>query len=254
MNQTQHDTGKEVRSRVLIEVALDHAGDAALAVRHGADRIELVAELETEGLTPPADLVRAVRAAVGHAVPIVAMARPRAGDFLYDDAEFTNLCREAQALASLPVDAVVSGVLTPTSHVDRRRLRTLVDACGGVPVVLHRAFDFAPDPAEALEDAILAGCVRVLTTGAQGWSAGEHPLEARIERVRGLVEQAAGRIEILPCGGIRAGQVRAWCLGTGAGQVHTSCRERRALPCGGGSGLDAAALGQMRAAVDALVD
>jgi len=103
-----------------------------------------------------------------------------------------------------------------------------------------------------LEDAVLAGCSRVLTTGAQGWSAGGSALLARIERVRGLVELAAGRIEILPCGGIRPGNARPWAEGTGAGQVHTSCRERRALPCGGGSRLDAGALRRMREELDGL--
>jgi copper homeostasis protein len=60
---------------MVIEVIAQSVADAVAAESGGADRLELVRELERDGLTPPPELVRAVREAVR--IPVYVMVRPR---------------------------------------------------------------------------------------------------------------------------------------------------------------------------------
>ncbi|MES2813706.1 MAG: copper homeostasis protein CutC, partial [Pseudomonadota bacterium] len=69
---------------VTLEVCVDTAEGLAQAVAGGADRIELCAALAVGGLTPSAGLMAL---AAGCGVPVVAMIRPRAGDFVWSEAE-----------------------------------------------------------------------------------------------------------------------------------------------------------------------
>ncbi|NUP33473.1 MAG: copper homeostasis protein CutC, partial [Streptomycetaceae bacterium] len=61
----------------LLEVVVLSAADARAAVRGGADRLELVADMSADGLTPPAAVWADVRDAVD--VPVRVMIRRAAG-------------------------------------------------------------------------------------------------------------------------------------------------------------------------------
>lgn len=236
--------------QVLLEIAVDNAADAALAWRAGADRIELVADLATQGLTAPAGLVLAAKGAMP--LPIVAMVRPRAGDFWYGDEEHDAALRETAAAVEAGAGGIVFGCLTSAGYIDRPKCREIIREAAGLPTVFHRAFDFAPDAGEAMEELISLGVARILTAGTGSWAtgAGGEPLEVRIARVRGLIEQAAGRIEILPGGGVRPENAGAWLAGTGVWQLHSACRVPVAIPCETTSSLDGAMVGRLRAACD----
>jgi len=58
-------------------------------------RIELCAELRLGGLTPGEDLMPRVRELVR--VPVFAMIRPRAGDFVYSPEEIAHPCSALEA-------------------------------------------------------------------------------------------------------------------------------------------------------------
>ena len=86
----------------------------------------------------------------------------------------------------------------------------------GLAVAMHRGFDLAPDPLEALEIAISLGIDTILTSGgAKAAAEGTKSLAA-------LVKQAAGRIEILAGKGVTADNV-ATILTAGVTSVHASC-------------------------------
>jgi copper homeostasis protein len=87
-------------------------------------------------------------------------------------------------------------------------------------VTFHRAFDFARNPERAVEAIIALGCDRLLTSGQAADALTGAPL------IRKLIEQARGRIAIMPGGGIDAHNIAAVAQATGAGEFHASAKER----------------------------
>src|SRR5579885_2022229 len=144
-----------MNNRFLLEISVESAERAAAAERGGADRLELCANLAVGGLTPPAELMRAVRRRV--ALPIYAMVRPRGGDFVYSEDEFARIKRDLLLVRECGMDGVVLGVLRKDGRVDLDRTGDLAQMAKPLPVTFHRAFDECRDLAEALEDAITAG-------------------------------------------------------------------------------------------------
>lgn len=210
--------------RILLEIAIESVDDARAAVRGGADRLELCSALDLGGLTPTPATVAAVKRAAK--IPVVAMIRPRAGGFCYSDAELAVMEAEVEASVSAGADGLVFGVLLADGRIDVPRMRRLIARCAGRPVVCHRAFDFTPDVRRALAELIDLGVARVLTSGQQSSVA----VPAGMATVRELHTLAAGRIEILPGGGVRPDNVAEIVRATGGTQVHGSFRTRQVDP------------------------
>ena len=203
-------------SRITVEICCESLADAVAAETARADRLELVQALELGGLTPSPGLALVVGARVS--TPFVAMVRPRGGDFVYPDAELEVMERDAGLLLEAGAAGIVFGCLTADGGVARRACQRLREAAGDAETVFHRAFDALSDPARALEELVDLGFTRVLTSGGQATA-----LEG-VERIRALVEQARGRIEVLAGGGIREENVEQIVRRTGCAQVHLSRR------------------------------
>lgn len=197
---------------LLIECVACSADDCVEAEAGGADRIELCSALMLGGLTPSLGTLLEARAAT--ALPIVSMVRPRAGGFCYTDREFATMLRDAEVAIEAGVQGLVFGVLTEDGQVDEPRCRELVTRAAGRDTVFHRAFDVVPDPIHALETLVKLGVTRILTSGR------ERQAVAGASVIRDLARQAAGRIDILPGGGIREHTVAAVLERTGLRQVH----------------------------------
>jgi copper homeostasis protein len=213
---------------MIVEICLDSVESAVAADRGGADRIELCEQLEVGGLTPPMELLREVRAAVKCKVHVMIRLQP--GDFAYSAAEVAVMLRQVEAVKALGADGVVVGVLDRNGKIDRADTHELVRRARPMAVTFHRAFDEAPNAERALNDVIVAGCERVLTTG------GSKPDGTQFrtamdgaDRLRVLVREGAGRITILAGGGIRAGNVRELIARTGVTEVHSSLIDYTAL-------------------------
>lgn len=206
----------------LLEVAANSLASALAAQAGGAGRIELCTGLELGGLTPSHAQIALVRERVS--LPLYVLIRPRAGDFLYDDLELETMRRDVDACAVLGCDGVVIGVLNAGGDIDVARCRELVSAAGAMGVTFHRAFDMTPDQSRALEDVIALGAERVLTSGGMSSA-----LEGTA-RLRALVEQASGRVGIMPGAGIHAGNIADLVKSTGAHEFHASAK--RQLPSG----------------------
>lgn len=210
---------------VLVELCIASVEDAVAAEAGGADRVELNSALPLGGLTPSAGLLAEVRRAVR--VPVVAMARPRAGGFCYAAGEFGVLRRDVDFALDHGADGIAFGVLREDGTVDVGRCREVVRQIGegaGRGAVFHRAFDYTPDPFEALERLIDAGVRRVMTSG-------QRPTAAEgADLIGALVRRAAGRIEVLPAGGIRPWNATELVARTGCDQVHAALREPRPDP------------------------
>jgi copper homeostasis protein len=202
--------------RFLLEVAVASVEDVQAAESGGADRLELNAALSLGGLTPSLGTLLEVRQATR--LPLFVMVRPRPGAFCYDASEFRVLLRDLDLLLSHGADGIVFGILEPDATVDRVRCREVVRQAGGHPVVFHRAFDLTPQPTEALDELIALGVRRVMTSGQQRTALAGAPC------IAAMVRQAAGRIEVLPAGGITSGNVLALLRQTSCDQVHGGLR------------------------------
>ena len=75
------------------------------------------------------------------------------------------------------------------------------------------------DPKKALEELIGIGCDRVLTSGQAATALVGVPL------LKELVEQADGRIIIMPGCGVNSGNAAAILQATGANEIHASARK-----------------------------
>ena len=207
----------QAAGNILLEIAVETLDDALAAARGGADRLELCAALEVGGLTPGAGVLAAIRNEVG--LPVMAMVRPRCGGCHYNDRDFAVMLRDRDFLVGHGAKGLVFGFLDRDGHVDAARLKAFLDGIPtGVETVFHRAFDFVESAEETLEVLVSHRVTRILTSGLKPTVVDGTGV------IRRLIEQAAGRIEILGGGGIRLDNVRQVVEETGLRQVHASCR------------------------------
>ena len=204
----------------ILEVCCGSADFAVAAAAAGADRVELCDNLVEGGTTPSVGSVQL--AAARSNVPVVAMVRPRGGDFLYSPLEFEVMLRDVDALADAGASGLVFGVLDADGRVDRERVRQFTEAAGPLPVTFHRAFDLSRDLAESLDTLAELGVARILT------SAGESSVLDQLDRLSGLVEQAGTALVIMPCGGIRPHNIEQVMAVPGVTEVHIGATRRRA--------------------------
>jgi copper homeostasis protein len=193
---------------------VDSAAGVDVATRAGVNRIELCSALSLAGLTPSAGLMAI---AATKALPCFVLIRPRPGDFCYDTRDVDLMRRDIDIVRSLRLAGIVIGANRIDGSLDEDVLRALLEHAAGLPAVLHRAFDLAPDFHAALETAIQLGFIRVLTSGGAPDAVGGSAV------IRGLVEQAAGRIEIMAGAGLTPNNVIGFARSTGVRALHSSC-------------------------------
>ena len=205
------------RMTILIEAAVESLNAAIAAAEGGADRIELCTDLAHGGTTPDVQLLRASRSQL--TIPIFVLVRPRAGDFVYTAAEHQIMIEQIHRAKDAGARGIVTGALTSAQRVAEDRTAELLDAALPLPVTFHRAFDDCLDLAMALTRLIHLGVDRVLTSG------GARTAPEGVERIRQIVTQAEGRIEILAGGGIDGDNVARLVQDTGVREVHFSARD-----------------------------
>jgi copper homeostasis protein len=181
-----------LHQNMLIEVIAQSVADAVAAEAGGADRLELVRDLDQDGLTPPPELVRAVCVAVQ--IPVYVMIRPR-NRFTLADGECELLDAEARAAVAAGARGLVTGYLDPGGEPDREALTIVRAVAGaGVGLTFHRAFDRLADPPAALAVLAAHGVERVLTSGGAATA-----VEGK-ETLRALVPAAAAHGLIIMAG------------------------------------------------------
>jgi copper homeostasis protein len=202
------------RPAIKLEICTASVEDCVKAERGGADRVELNCALMLGGLTPTLGALRESRAAVR--LPIIVMIRPRPAGFCYSRAEFVVMQRDAEMALSEKADGIAFGILHASGGVDLKRCRQMLKLAAGRQAVFHRAFDVVRNPLTALEQLIDLGVDRVMTSGqeASAYNGAAHIAE--------YLRRAAGRIEILPAGGINRFTVADVIKRTGCNQVHAS--------------------------------
>lgn len=209
---------------MFLEACCGSVEEVVAAAEAGADRVELCAGLPTGGVTPSVGMIEEARARVS--VPIVAMVRPREGGPCPAEPDFRAALRDVGHCVRAGADEIICGVLDASGLIDRERNRALIEAAEGKPVAFHRVFDMTPDLDAGLEELIALGFCRVLTSG------GAPDVDAGLAGLRRLVERAAGRIVILPGGGVREHNACA-LRDVGCAELHFSFRREVGAGYGG---------------------
>lgn len=199
-----------------LEICANSLESALIAERAGADRIELCANLEIGGTTPSYATIALAKKKLS--IPVYVLIRPRAGDFLYSEAEYDCMAKDIKLCKQLGCDGVVVGLLHPNGLIDKKRTDALVKLANPMGVTFHRAFDYCKDPLTSLEEIIEIGCERLLTSGQKA-SAMEG-----ISLIQQLVERAKNRISIMPGAGINCHNIKTLMEQTKAGEFHCSAK------------------------------
>lgn len=195
------------------EACVESLAEARIAQGKGANRIELCADLANDGLTPRFSLMK--KACTQLDIPVMVMARPRAGNFVFTDEELVqtkiaiNLAKEAGA------DGVVIGLLTPDNKIDEEHTRMLAEYAQPLPVTFHKAIDELEDPVEGVKILKnIPGITRILTSGGKPTA-----MEGQ-ETIRQMIAEAEGKITILVAGKVLDTNVDEIQKLTGTNELH----------------------------------
>lgn len=180
---------------VFLEICCGSAADAIAAWKGGAKRVELNSDLFHGGLTPTLGALRVVKREAPD-LRVMCMVRPREGGFCYTETEYQVMLEDARLFLDHGADGIVFGFLHADGTVDAARTEAMVRLIGPRESVFHRAIDVTPDVTAALDTLISLGVTRVLTSGQRP------TVPEGVATLRAMIAHAAGRIEILPGGGI----------------------------------------------------
>ena len=207
-------------SKLVKEFCAENVECVPEAIAAGAGRIELCDNLAVGGTTPSHGVIRAaVELARPAGIPVMCMIRPRGGSFEYSGTEARIMVDDLRHAAELGVDGVVFGCLRG-GEVDRELTGRLAGLAkeAGLMVTFHMAFDEISADAQPAALNLLAGLGvdRVLTHGGAAGT----PIAGNLERLRRFVVYAAGRLEILPGGGVTWENAEEVADAVGVREVH----------------------------------
>jgi copper homeostasis protein len=201
---------------IKLEICAQSLTSALAAQAGGAHRIELCSALEVGGLTPSYATLIETRKQLS--IEICVLIRPRAGDFFYSDLEFDLMKKDVLFCKQQGVEGIVVGVLNQNRTLDLEKMDILAQLAYPMDIICHRAFDQTPDPFEALSQLQNLGFQRILTSGQA-----QNAVDGK-EILRGLVEAANGKIEIMPGAGVNPSNIQELINFTKATTIHTSAK------------------------------
>ncbi len=204
---------------LVVEICVDSVESAVVAEAAGAGRVELCSALAEGGVTPSAGLIESVRRNIGIAMHV--LIRPRRGDFLYNDNELSVMRRDIELAGEAGADGIVTGMLLSDGTIDVGRTALLAEYAAPMSLTFHRAFDLCRNPTKGLEDVIAAGAARLLTSGQAKTAMTGAAL------IKTAIAATAGRLIIMPGGGIDEYNAAPLAVSTGAHEYHLSGRRER---------------------------
>lgn len=223
---------------IRIEICINNIDDALIASKYPIDRIELNSAIELGGLTPSLETIKTLKERIG--TPLCCMCRPRTGDFHYMETEYEVMLKDAENMLKAGADGIVFGFLNEDGTVDTQRTKTMADLIHSYDkeAVFHKAFDEVPDLKTAALELINCHIDRILTSGKAVYP----DILEGCARIRELKELCGNRIQFLPGGGVRIGNIRDVLKISTCDQIHMTSKKE--YP-GGYLGLDTDQLEKM---------
>lgn len=183
------------------EIPVENFTDIPALIAQGANRIELCDNLAVGGTTVSRGVMaESQKYASEHNIPIMAMIRPRGGDFVYNDTELKIMESDLFQSQELGVDGVVFGALNDNGTIDEDAMEQLIGASNGMQITFHMAFDAIPlnNQPDSIDWLVEHGVDRILTHGGPLSSS----IDTTLDQIKKTIDYAKNRIIILPGGGI----------------------------------------------------
>ncbi|MBF2503807.1 copper homeostasis protein CutC [Listeria marthii] len=204
---------------VLKEACIENTTYLAKVIAAGANRVELCDNLAEGGTSVSYGVANyVVRVCHEQNVSVMAMVRPRKGNFSYTKEEIAIMREDILMYKKIAVDGVVFGCITDVGLLDKPAINELIKAAKGIEVTFHMAFDelIETEKLPAIDWLAEQGVTRILTHGGDG---AKLPEETFINW-RKYINYAADRIIILPGGGIKSHNIKWILKETGAAEIH----------------------------------
>ncbi|XP_053976640.1 copper homeostasis protein cutC homolog [Hylaeus volcanicus] len=201
-----------------MEICIDCLESARNAIEGGASRLEVCAALSEGGLTPTPGFLKKIKNL--SPVPVYAMLRLRAGDFVYAKEEMDVMLQDLKILKDHGADGFAFGALTSNSEINVEYCKDVLSAANPLPVTFHRAFDEVDNPLKSLETLVELGFERILTSGQRDTA------EEGLELIGCLVREARRRIVVMPGSGITKDNILKVKTVSGAKEFHASAKKK----------------------------
>lgn len=201
--------------RRILEIACFNYESAIIAAKSGADRIEFCSDFSSGGLTP--DLKETEKLIEEIDIPVFVMIRSR-NDFNISNNESRKLSGSNIEILIRKFEKIgVAGFVfgSTKNNCLHKSSNFQIIQSSNLPFTLHRAFDKTENLFQTLEDAIEIGFKRILCSGGKGNAIDN------VETLKQLNEKAAGRITIMPGGGVRSSNIEK-LIATGCTEFHSS--------------------------------
>jgi len=208
--------------RVRVEVCVTSVAEAVAAAQAGADSVEVCTCLAVGGLTPGPGLVSLVRERLkGTSTRSRVLVRPSPGGFHHTVDERQIILRDALLLAVADDTAgIVAGALRAEGLADMELMELVRATLNGRELTFHRAIDQAADMLAVLDQCIVFGAGRVLTSGGAPRAQDGAPVLKR------MVERAGEKLVVAAGGGVNPANVVELVERTGVPEVHFSAQRR----------------------------
>ena len=184
-----------ITKNLILEACVETLEEAVAAERRGANRIELCSALDQDGLTPTPEIT--MRCLEHLSIPIMAMVRPRGGDFVYSENEIRQMETNIEFFKLAGVSGVVFGLLTKDGEIDLENTRRLAKLAFPLEVTFHKAIDDTTDILKSFHQLnAIDGINRVLTSGGKdtAWNG--------LSIIKAMNELPERRIQIIAAGKI----------------------------------------------------
>lgn len=206
---------------MIVEICCGSYSDCLNAYRGKAKRVELNSALHLGGLTPSLASLKLTKLHTD--LKVIAMVRPRSAGFCYNEEEKETMKMDARILMEHGCDGIAFGFLQENGSIDLESTQSMVKLIKSFgaekEAVFHRAFDCVNNPFEAIDQLVVCGIDRILTSGLQATAWLGKTMLAQ------LVEYSQGRIEILAGSGVNASNAISLMKDTGVNQIHSSCKD-----------------------------
>ena len=203
----------QIENQIIKEACVETFEEAILAEKSGADRIELCAHLEKDGLTPSPELIQKVCSTLK--IPVSVMIRPREGNFIYSKQEVKQMRAKINSAKKAGAKGIVTGALTLDNKIDFQTITLLAKYAHPLTVTFYKAIDKLDDPVEGVKILLkIPGITYILTSGGKATAISGAAI------IRKMIKAAGSNITIVVAGKVTDRNLTEVRYLTGANEFH----------------------------------